>query len=264
MMVTAQDDRLRRRGAALTFTLLFHGALLLLFIFYRIVTPVPPFPEGGGMGMTIDLGFSEMGQGDNNDAMSMSGTDVTAASPETTPEDPLLVDDDPANAINTPDTKSKPKDKPKDKPKPKDQVSNGLQNAMNAWDKPGEGGQGSTGQPGNVGAPDGTPGGDGSGVGNGSGFARGNGWDVSLAGRTILRKPHITERPDHGGKVVLNIWVDRDGNMLRVSQNTSKSTTLDQTLVMLATKAALGCKFSPNVKAAGEQIGEMTFVFVLQ
>ena len=43
-----------------------------------------------------------------------------------------------------------------------------------------------------------------------------------------------------------------------------KSTTMNQTLVMLSTKAAMSCKFSPNVKATGEQIGEMTFVFVLQ
>ncbi len=92
----------------------------------------------------------------------------------------------------------------------------------------------------------------------------GNGWDVSLAGRTIQRKPHITERPDKSGKVVLTIWVDRDGNVLRAAQNLDKSTTLDQTLVMLAKKAAMECKFYANAKSAAEQVGEMSFTFVLQ
>lgn len=269
MMLTAQDDRLKRRGAALSFTLLFHGALLLLFIFYKIVTPIPPFPENiaGGGELAIDLGFSDVGQGDNNDAMSMSETGVSTAAPETTPEDPLLVDDDPANAINTPDPKDKPKDKPKEKPKdkPKDQVSNGLQNAMNAWSKPGEGGQGSTGQPGNVGAPNGTPGGGGGGGGKGPGTGPGtDGTGFSLVGRSVKYKPIINEKPGVAGKVVLDIVVDAEGNVLRASQNLNLSTSMAHNLVRIATDAALKWKFDKRTTGAPEQKGTITFIFRIE
>ena len=104
----------------------------------------------------------------------------------------------------------------------------------------------------------------GTGQGNGTGSYKGDGWAVDLAGRTIRRKPVINDKPSVAGKVVMDIWVDPDGKVTRTSQNTGKSTTLDQTLVTIARRAALESTFYPDPKAVGEKKGTMTFVFVLQ
>jgi TonB family protein len=85
-----------------------------------------------------------------------------------------------------------------------------------------------------------------------------------LAGRNVRKKPVINDKPTVGGKVVLDIWVDADGKVVRVSQNISKSTTLDQTLAGIAKRAALESSFYPDPKANGEQKGSMSFVFELQ
>ena len=62
-MLIAQDNPTKRRGIAFTATVLFHGLLILMFILWKLITPIPPFPEaGGGGGMTVDLGYSDVGQ----------------------------------------------------------------------------------------------------------------------------------------------------------------------------------------------------------
>ncbi|MCC6768349.1 MAG: hypothetical protein IT240_04855 [Bacteroidia bacterium] len=46
-------------------TIVFHVLLLLLFLLYKIITPLPPYnPEGGGgLGVELNFGDSEMGMG---------------------------------------------------------------------------------------------------------------------------------------------------------------------------------------------------------
>ena len=103
-----------------------------------------------------------------------------------------------------------------------------------------------------------------SGYNDGRGTFGGNGSSFELGGRSLIAGPSIGERPKEEGKVVLNIWVNREGNILRVSHNLKESTTTSQYLFNLAKKSAQKAKFNPSPNSAPEQRGKMTFIFILQ
>ncbi len=271
MLATVLDNSTQRKSIALTASLVLHALLILFFIIYKIITPIPPFPEkgeGGGQGYELALGFSELGMGDNQNVTDLS---TPAAQQESTPppaeEAEILTNDADESDVTTPPKPDKPKtDKPREKPKPTaEEIAREKQRKIDELmgnKGTGQGGQGANDTPGDAGGANGTP--TGTGQGNGTGSYKGDGWSVDLAGRTIKRKPIINDKPSVAGKVVMDIWVDADGKVVRVSQNTGKSTTLDQTLVTIAKRAALESSFYPDPKAVGEKKGTMTFVFVLE
>lgn len=100
----------------------------------------------------------------------------------------------------------------------------------------------------------------GSGVGHGDGRAAHAPVSYELAGRTVRSAATITDKPTAPGRVVLDIWVDREGKVLRTEQN-RKSTTLDTQLVAMARKAALATLFSKAPDGPEEQKGSITFEF---
>lgn len=272
MVATVQDDSTQRKSIALTASLVLHALLILLFILYKIITPIPPFPEkgeGGGQGYELALGFSELGMGDNQNVTDLS---TPAAQQESTPppaeEAEVLTSDVDESDVTTPPKKDdKPKtDNPKDRPKPTaEEIAREKQRKIDELmgnKGTGQGGQGANDTPGDAGGANGTP--TGTGQGKGTGSYKGDGWSVDLAGRTIKRKPVIREKPNAEGKVVLNIWVDPEGKVVRASPNNALSTTTNLTLVSLAKRAALESSWYANPKAVGDQVGTMTFVFVFE
>lgn len=275
MVVAAQDSPIQRRSVALTISVALHALILLFFLLYKIITPIPPFPDdegsGGGAGLELSLGTTEFGMGDNSASETPSAASAPAPTPtpEETHDEPLLTgaDDNSVVVKDEPKPKTPVKEKapkPKEPVKPKEPtVSKGLSNALNAWNTPGTGssGKGSSTTPGTAGGPTGTA--NGTGIGTGTGAYIGRGYTIDFDG-TIRKKPVINEKPSVGGKVVVDIWVDPDGKVVRVSQNTSKSTTLDQTLYAIAKRAALESTFYPNPKATGEQKGSISFTFILE
>jgi len=251
-----------------------HLLLLLFLVLMKIVTPMPPFPEGGGPGMELgiaDLGYSDEGMGANESMDAGGGSSAGAVSETPAASEELIAEEDGEDmARPTPKPTEKPKTDPSIKPvtKPKEPkitpptVSRALKEALGgAWSGTGgtgpgtgQGGDGSSNTPGNEGVPGGSP--------NGYGTFGGGSFD--LAGRGIGRAPKITEKPEQSGKVVLTIFVDRSGKVTRTTQKLDKSTTTNQTLVQMAKKAALESTFTPKADAAAEQRGEMTFVFILE
>ena len=81
------------RWYALVVTLAFHGLLLLLFLLYQIITPIPPFEvePGGGGGLGVELNF-----GDSPDGMGMDNPDLLSSAskpaPPTQADDAVMVD----------------------------------------------------------------------------------------------------------------------------------------------------------------------------
>ncbi len=282
MLAAVDDNPVQRRSVALTISIVLHGLILLFFLLYKIITPIPPFPqsEGGGAGLELALGYTELGMGDNSikpePSIPAATTPVASTPPEAQQEPELITNEAEENApvvktekpVNKPPVKEKPvkpvKEEPR-KPTKEEQekaFKDKLNNMWNTTGGTGSAGKGASDVPGVAGGSTGTPGG--TGIGNGTGSYRGDGWSIDLAGRTVRKKPSIQEKPNVGGKVVLDIWVSADGKVERVSQNTDKSTTLDQTLVGLARRAALESSFYPDPKARDDQRGTMTFIFVLQ
>ncbi len=273
-MVAAVDEHpVQRRSIALTISIVLHGLILLFFLLYKIITPIPPFPqsEGGGAGLTLALGYTELGMGDNStDPQPSIPAATTVAQPEAQPEPEVLTSDaEEAAPVVAPKAADKPKTTKPKAEKPKQPTKEEREEAAkskfdNLWNTKGTGstGKGASNTPGVAGGATGSP--EGTGIGNGTGSYRGDGWSVDLAGRNIRVRPTINEKPHVGGKVVMDIWVDPDGKVIRVAQNFGKSTTMEPALAAIAKRAALESVFYPDPKAREDKKGTMTFIFTLQ
>lgn len=110
----------------------------------------------------------------------------------------------------------------------------------------------------------GTGDGDGPGTGTTSGNGTGPGHgNYNLAGRSALEKPAPKNVTLKEGKIVINIWVDRDGKVTRTKVNLDLSTINDSKLAAECEKAAKNTKWSENEDADEEQKGSITYNFKL-
>jgi len=118
---------------------------------------------------------------------------------------------------------------------------------------------------------DGTSNTEGSGSGTGgygntneSSGGEGIGMSYSLEGRG---KIYLHEPPKiftTSGIVVVEIIVDRDGNVISAREGVKGTTTTDPMLLKLAKEAALKSKFTPNNDAPIHQKGTITYYFKLK
>ena len=121
-------------------------------------------------------------------------------------------------------------------------------------------GEGTTGQPGNQGSLNGDINSTNR-VGNGGG----NGINFNLAGRSFGSEPPKPEyKSKSEGKVVVEIRVDRSGNVISASPGKAGTTTNDPILREAAKAAALKAKFNSDPKAAEVQVGTITYTFIQQ
>ncbi|MBP9081248.1 MAG: hypothetical protein KBF80_13460 [Flavobacteriales bacterium] len=244
------------RRTGMLSTLLFHALLLLLFLYVGLKQPNPLPKE-----QAIELVFEDLGGAGGG------GGEPTPATAAPATQEP--VEPEPAYPVNTQEDSEVALPKP-EKPKPKpappktEQPPKPNPNALFTPSKPGSG----TNKPGSTFSPGGSGGtgsgnGSGGGSGGGTGLFQGQGFQGQLAGRGLKRGPSITEKPDEGGRVALDIWVDRHGKVTHVAMNLDRSTTTSTQLFNLAKKAALQCTFSAKPDGPAEQKGEMTFIFEL-
>jgi hypothetical protein len=246
--ISIQQQQNDRRTGIIS-TVVLHVLLVMLFLFFGLSQP-NPLPEEMG----IELAFEDAGGLTGGSPEPTPGSPQETATPVTAPETPEEVATDENSEVEvTKPVKPTPKPTPKPaEPKPPKPNPNALFNpSTNPSTNP------TTGPPG--GGPPGEKPGEG-GVGN----FHGKGFEGKLAGRGLMRGPSISEKPTEGGKVALDIFVDRTGKVTRVAFNLDRSTTTSQVLFNLAKKAALQCTFSAKPDGAAEQKGEMTFVFILE
>jgi TonB family protein len=168
--------------------------------------------------------------------------------------------------------------KPAEEPK---KVSDNLKNAFDQM-KQGSGNTKGTGQQGvqngnkdgvglqNGGSSMGQGGGQGGGNGTGTGPGNGSGTgpgtgnlasDYKLDGRNMIRKPKIVEKAPDEGVVVVDIWVDKNGNVTRAAANPGQSRATNAKLYRLAEEAARKAVFSSGSMA--EQKGTLKITFRL-
>jgi len=132
----------------------------------------------------------------------------------------------------------------------------------------GTGGEGETGKPGNQGSLEGSPDSNnrtgGATGGNGSGEGDGKGISFDLGGRkaSFLPKPDYLKQKQ--GIVVVQVTVDKLGNITKANPGVRGSTTLDSDLLKAAEKAALTAKFDVSPNAPAFQTGTITYIFKLQ
>ena len=269
---------MQKRKYGILGTVLFHGILLALLIFFGFSTPLP-LPEEEGI--LVNFGTSNTGSGNIEPVRSEPARSEPAPQPTTAVQkkSPVITQDfEEAPAIKeksqgkteTPVTKPEPKPvkKPATEPQKEEPVKEEKKEVVNtralytgkssSGDKTGEGNTIGKGNQGNVtGSENSTNHSQGSSSGN-------NGISFSLAGRNPLSLP----KPDYNyqveGKVVVEVTVDRLGNVTNAVAGVRGSTTLDENLLNAAKKAALLARFDTKPDAPAYQKGTITYHFMLQ
>lgn len=85
----------------------------------------------------------------------------------------------------------------------------------------------------------------------------------SLSGRSALDKPAPKNVTLKAGKIVIMIWVDQSGKVIRTKANYDLSTIVDSKLIAECEKAAMKTVWSENEDAEEEQKGSITYNFKL-
>lgn len=121
-----------------------------------------------------------------------------------------------------------------------------------------EGEAGGTGNQGvQTGSVDSKTRGEGSGLGN-------QGISYVLGGRKVKLLPKPDYDYQEGGKVVVEVSVDRTGKVIQARPGIAGSTILDDYLLKVAKEAALKATFEPKSDAPAIQKGTITYNFVLR
>lgn len=214
-----------------------HVGIVALLLFSIVFKPqIPPPPE---YGMEVNFGFDDQGFGEEqsmtppgeNPTESASNEQVAEPEPpqpeQQTQEAPApeekLVSSDEGEDINI-KTSEKPKEvvKPVENPKPADNskpVVNKPNNASLYPSNTGKDGGGSNngnkpGTVGDMGKPNGNP--DVRGIYDGNGGS-GNSGSLDMAGWKWDNKPKVNDESNEEGKIVFQIKVDEEGNIISVN-----------------------------------------------
>ncbi len=258
-----------------------------------MTVPIPPFPESGGGGALVDIGYLEIGSGEFQPMSEI-------VSPNPNVEESVSASTDQEEEIKTQDLEEAPEIKitekkkvdPKKKevkveveqkkvvpvvPERKSDPRAIYQGKNNNSTSQGSG----TNEKGDQGKADGDlngkgtggngTGGDGIGSGNGSGSGSGSGagpgrgaFNYSLGNRKIMSKPSITDRSQETGTVVVEITVDKFGKIIKANPGARGTTTSSSHLWNIAKQAAYTASFNASPEAAEEQKGTITFVFSME
>lgn len=247
--------------------------MLVLGLYYQN----PPPPE---YGIEVNLGYNDSGLGNeavsHDEAYEAQETSQpqessdTQAEEEVEAEDLLLSSDEEAPSIKT-----EQKTKPKTETKPQEKDVTKVQPTQEAKQEPKINpmalykGKQNKGQASSEGIKEGS--GDmGNENGNlssknyyGNGGGGGGGISFSLNGRVLksLVKPEYSSQEQ--GTVVVRIWVNRYGKVIRCVAGVQGSTTMDENLVEMARQAALKSEFEPKESAPEEQIGTISYKFLI-
>ena len=245
----------RRRG--LITTILFHVAMVLLFIFYGL-TYIDPPPEDG---IAINFGYEDDGSGTTTQSAPAQAQPQASEQVEEEVTTQEMVD---APSVNTEKPK-KPVETPTEKPKEEQKPDSRLQGALDRTkNQPGTGqGEGETEGGGDQGDPNGdrnSP----NRTGNGG---TGNTGNYRLGGRKALDRPKpIYDCPEEG-RVVVKVYVNRSGNVVnavageKIPDGGPASTTSSSCLYERARSAAMRTTWQGDTNAPDMQVGYIIYNF---
>lgn len=106
--------------------------------------------------------------------------------------------------------------------------------------------------------------GSGSGGGNGSGNGLGNGSGYALNGRKALNKPQPAYNCNEEGIVVVQITVDKNGNVIEAKPGARGTTNAANCLASQAKIAAMNTKWSASPDGTEKQVGTIKYNFSLK
>lgn len=92
----------------------------------------------------------------------------------------------------------------------------------------------------------------------------GDGISFDLEGRGSIHLPKPAYNSREQGKVVVKIWVNKQGKVMRVQTGVKGTTITDPQLRKLAEDAAKKSVFTPDPNAGDFQIGTITYNFIIR
>ena len=240
--------------------------MLILFTFLGLTYMDPP-PENG---IAVNFGNSDTGSGDVQPIEPPKASEeIPQSQPEASQEQILTQDADaPITATKTEKPKKDTKPTPETKPveTPKKTVNSALDRIKNAKKAEGEG-KTSHGDDADGNGDKGNPNGSlyansfyGSGPGDGTGTGKGTGW--GLAGRKLAGNSKKVQDCNESGKVVVKIWVNNQGNVIR-AERAQGTTNTNPCLVNPALETAKTFKWQADPNAPETQIGFVVVNFQL-
>lgn len=265
----------QRRSATITAIIVI--ALLLLAFFLILNRPEPDFPEEG---ILISMGQTETGSGIEEPQQQQ---EVTSPPPTPAPqqsdevvEEVNVTQDVNSTAVDVEEDQEQ--EQPVEEPEPQEEpVTQPVQTPEQPTEEPQEDprytynpnasnsqsqstSQGSTNDPtGNMGDPNGDPSspnmGDNPGLGN-SGVA----FDLGGRGARSLPTPERKARNEQG-KIILEIFVDQQGNVVRVGDLLRGTEVTDPAMIQEARQLAAKCRFQADPSAPSVQRGTIAITF---
>ncbi len=250
---------------------------------------------GGGGGVTVNFGDSDLGSGANYKSEVLNVKNQTKPTPiQSTPEEAILSQENATEESVVMPQKVKPlkptpvlKEEPKPvvvKPKVSNNTNDALSSIMKGSNKGGDGDDKTSGNKGKAngslssngyygtgGSGGGTGGGNGTGngIGTGSGYGAGNGGGsgggtgYSLGNRKAISKPAPKYTCNETGKVVVEVAVDRNGRTISAIAGVKGSTITAKCLLDQAQIAAMNTKWDSSQDAPEKQVGKIVYNFNL-
>ena len=236
----------KRKIIGFAASIAFHGVVVALLLVLGLKYPDPPPPE---LGVEMDLGeFSDIGT--DLEHAAEGGEDVSLG--ETIPDEEVGevtqdAEDVPLVSKKTENKQKKPKQEPVAKPKENKEPETNP-NALFTKGKVKKGSSGDAGE------------GKGDGKGSG-GDGAGSGTSFSLAGRGAKNLGKPSSSTEKVGNVVVEIKVDKDGNVLEAKAGQRGTTLWDSNLWRLCEQAAKKSQFTKDPNALEVQKGTITYIF---
>jgi colicin import membrane protein len=282
------------RGKGIAGTALIHLALFALLVLVSFSVPPRPKMEDG---ILVNFGTDETGLGMIEPSHPANQIDASAPSPTNTAvkadEEPLLTqntEEAPEVKKIDPEAEKKKLEKAEADKKIREEreverklkvqadlekkrieaeqqrqsdimnrTKNALANSKNAGTN--STGEGIAGGPGNQGSPTGSVDSKVRGEGSGTGDS---GISYELGGRGVQKLPLPKYDYQEGGKVVVEVTVDRSGKVIQATPGVKGSTILDAYLLKVAKDAAMDASFEAKPDAPVTQKGTITYNFILK
>ncbi|WP_461451292.1 energy transducer TonB [Mucilaginibacter sp.] len=244
----------------------------LIAMCYFIAFQTPPKPDEGTGGILVNYGTTDQGMG--NDYMSAEQPSVAEKANHTPPdkvtpapptEQKTQVDNSDKKIVtqNNEDAPAVAANSKKSSPTVATQATKAVakpvvnQNALyKGKTNNGTGaGDGTTNTPGNQGKPTGS-----TLTNNYNGTGSGNGGNLDLIQRSFVTRPVVTDEKRRTGKIVIDIHVDKNGNVI-YAQAGRGTTMTDYDLIQKCEEAVRNSKINALDTAPDTQEGRVVFVF---
>jgi TonB family protein len=262
----------KNKWTAGTLTIVIHAALILLLMFSVLGMPDPPLTSGEGM--VVNLGYVDEASGEIQPMSEVTTENPVVENIQATarPEENeqfLTQENEISEAVKIKENKNPVKENTEVKntnvvetPKKTEPEKTVNPNALYKGKNNNSTSQGTVEGQGDQGSRDGDPfSKDYGNAGSGNKPGTGGGIGYNLKGRSVRHLPAPSTNLAEEGKVVVEITVDKDGNVIKAKPGVKGSTTTSSQLLNLARSAAMQAKFNPNPNA-DVQVGTITYIFV--